>query len=67
MGLLQEAAGKDPGKCEIYKDKEGKWRWRAVARNGQIVAASHQGYVNKKDCLDNAKMQGYGACSELQA
>jgi len=54
--------GYDKGRCEIYKDGEGKWRWRAIANNGQIVAASHQGYVNKSDCIKNAKLQGYSDC-----
>jgi uncharacterized protein YegP (UPF0339 family) len=64
MHIVTESAGKDPGKCEIYKDNEGKWRWRAIAQNGRIVAASHQGYVNKADCIENAKMQGYSNCQE---
>lgn len=64
MPIVMESAGKDRGSCEIYKDAEGKWRWRAIAKNGQIVAASHQGYVNKSDCLANAKSQGYDHCSE---
>lgn len=29
---------------EYYKDKAGRWRWRAIARNGRIVADSGQGY-----------------------
>lgn len=41
-------------KLEIYKDKAGKWRWRKIAPNGRIVAASCQGYVNKSDCSSNA-------------
>ena len=54
----------DKGICSLYKDKEGKWRWRAVAKNGNIVAASCQGYVNKQDCINNAKMLGYNSCKE---
>ena len=56
--------GIDKGKCYIYKDNAGKWRWRAVARNGKIVAGSTQGYVNKQDCINNAKMLGYSNCIE---
>lgn len=52
----------DRGTCEIYKDNEGKWRWRATAANGNIVAGSTQGYVNKADCVANAKMLGYKSC-----
>jgi uncharacterized protein YegP (UPF0339 family) len=54
----------DKGRCECYKDREGKYRWRAIARNGRIVAASHQGYVNKADCLKNARAQGYNNCPD---
>jgi len=33
-------------KIHIYKAKDG-WRWRAVARNGRIVADGGEGYVSK--------------------
>lgn len=46
-------------KWEFYKDTEGKWRWRRTAPNGKIVGASSQGYVNKSDCIENAKRNGY--------
>lgn len=39
--------------AQIYKDTSGKWRWRIIARNGRIVEASSQGYVNKSDCIKN--------------
>ena len=55
---------KDKGICYLYKDAAGKWRWRAIAKNGRIVAGSTQGYVNKQDCIDNAKMLGYSSCKE---
>jgi len=58
------AAGNDKGTCEIYKGKDNKWWWRATAENGEIVAASSQGYVNKSDCVANAKMSGYSDCPE---
>jgi len=57
--------GIDRGQCILYKDNEGKWRWRAIAKNGRIVAASHQGYVNKQDCIKNAQMQGYNNCKQI--
>ena len=37
-------------KFEVYKDKSGEWRWRLKATNGQIVATSGEGYVNKSGC-----------------
>lgn len=44
---------------EFYKDKAGKWRWRRQAANGKIVGSAAQGYVNKADCQDNAKRNGW--------
>ncbi|MYL33840.1 DUF1508 domain-containing protein [Pontibacillus yanchengensis] len=38
----------------LYKDTTGRWRWQRKASNGAIVGASTEGYVNKKDCRDNA-------------
>lgn len=46
-------------KWKFYKDTEGKWRWTRTAPNGKIVGASSQGYVNKSDCIENAKRNGY--------
>ena len=43
---------------EIYKDNKGEWRWRRTARSGEIVGASTEGYVNKSDCIANAKLPG---------
>lgn len=40
-------------KLENYRDKRGKWRWRMKDPQGRIIAASTQGYVNKKDMLAN--------------
>lgn len=34
----------------IYKDGSGKWRWRFIAANHEIVA-SGESYYNKADCL----------------
>ena len=45
-------------KCEVYKDKSGKWRWRQIAPNGKIVGSSSEGYSNKKDCMENARRKG---------
>jgi len=46
-------------KWEFYKDNSKEWRWRRTANNGRIVGASSQGYVNRLDCVDNAKRNGY--------
>jgi uncharacterized protein YegP (UPF0339 family) len=37
------------GKFEIYTDKGGKYRFRLVAANGEIILAS-QGYASKANC-----------------
>lgn len=33
----------------VYQDAKKEWRWNLKAINGQIVAASSEGYVNKQD------------------
>ena len=43
-------------KWEVYQNHG--WRWRRTARNGNIVGASTEGYVNKADCISNAKRNG---------
>jgi len=44
---------------EFYQDSQRLWRWRRVASNGRIVGASSQGYVNRQDCVENARRNGY--------
>jgi len=33
---------------ELFEDNEGKWRWRLVHRNGNIIADGGQGYASKQ-------------------
>ena len=33
---------------ELFKDKGGKWRWRLVHDNGNVIADSGQGYASKQ-------------------
>jgi uncharacterized protein YegP (UPF0339 family) len=33
---------------DVYRDKAGKWRWRLVHQNSNIIAASGQGYSNDR-------------------
>ncbi len=35
---------------EIYTDATEEYRWRLTAENGETVAHSSEGYVNKSDC-----------------
>ena len=36
---------------EVYRDTANEWRWRFRAANGNIIAVSSEGYINKSDCL----------------
>ena len=38
-------------KIVYYRDRKGHWRWRAVARNGRIVAESGEGYKRMRDAV----------------
>jgi uncharacterized protein YegP (UPF0339 family) len=42
-------------KHELYKDKSSEWRWRITASNGDIIAASCEGYRNKIDAEKNLR------------
>lgn len=37
------------------KSFKKEWRWKIKANNGKIIAASSEGYINKSDCIYNAK------------
>jgi uncharacterized protein YegP (UPF0339 family) len=39
----------------IYQDKRNQYRWRLRAKNTKIIAASTEGYKNRKDCTKNIK------------
>jgi outer membrane protein OmpA-like peptidoglycan-associated protein/uncharacterized protein YegP (UPF0339 family) len=53
-------------KWEFYKDAENQWRWRRTAPNGNIVGASTAGYINKADCVGNARRNGWNDKLEFQ-
>jgi len=43
----------------IYQDRKGEWRWRATARNGEIIGVSAEGYTRKSSCQHSINlMQG---------
>jgi len=44
---------------EFYKDMKGKWRWKKLNKNGKVVKRSSINYINKLDCLNNARKNGY--------
>lgn len=37
---------------ELYEDRDGKYRWRLVHDNGNIVADSGEGYSRKTDAVN---------------
>ncbi|HUU74929.1 MAG TPA: YegP family protein [Methanoregulaceae archaeon] len=50
-------------KFEVYPDKEGKYRFRLKAPNGEIIAIG-QGYKSKESCLkgiESVKQNAPGA------
>jgi uncharacterized protein YegP (UPF0339 family) len=39
------------GKCEVYPDKSGQYRFRLKAANGEIIAVS-EGYSSHASCMN---------------
>ena len=39
----------DPTAFEVFADADGRWRWRLVHRNGNVLADSGQGYSRRRD------------------
>ena len=37
-------------KYQIYKDKQGKFRYRLYANNGNLICISEEGYASKESC-----------------
>lgn len=56
----------DGVKWEIYEDRGKKWRWRCKVK-GDTVLASHKGYDDKEECIENARRPGLDAEPEKQA
>ena len=53
VARIQEEMGKGAKtryEFEVYEDKAKAYRWRLKASNGQVVAASSEGYKAKADC-----------------
>jgi len=42
-------------KLTVYQDKKGEWRWHLVAPNGEVVAASTEGYKSRSAAVANAR------------
>lgn len=43
-------------RLKLFRDTAGEWRWHVVAGNGEIIADSAEGYKNRQDALDMAKL-----------
>ena len=41
---------------QVYEDAAGEWRWRLVAGNDRIIAASGEGYRHRHDCLHGIEL-----------
>jgi uncharacterized protein YegP (UPF0339 family) len=48
-------------KVVVYEDASGDFRWKAVAKNGEIVADSAEGYRHKGYAITMAKKLNPGA------
>jgi uncharacterized protein YegP (UPF0339 family) len=44
------------GNYEIFKDKAGKFRFRLVASNGKIIAASEEGFESRQICENTIEL-----------
>ncbi|WP_435179926.1 HVO_2922 family protein [Halorussus sp. AFM4] len=52
---------------EVFEGKDGKWRWRLVHDNGNVIADSGQGYSSKRAAekgLRSVKRNALGAAVE---
>jgi len=49
MTFLRKLFRRKPDRTEVYQDAAGKWRWRRIAPNGEIIADSAESYSRKYD------------------
>jgi len=38
-------------KVEVYKDRKNEFRWRAIAKNGRILATGSEAYKRRADLV----------------
>jgi len=43
-------------KIEFYEDRREEHRWRIIARNGKIIAASNEGFADQRWARNNARL-----------
>lgn len=42
------------------------WRWRIVATNGRKICGATEGFVNKSDCVYNAKCTAWSIVNAVE-
>ncbi len=52
---LQKPTPKTNPKFEIYLDKQGLYRYRLFASNGESIAMSEEGYKSKEGCKNGMR------------
>ncbi|USZ69097.1 YegP family protein [Halorussus salilacus] len=63
-GTTLEALAPAKAAFEVYEGRDGKWRWRLVHDNGNVVADSGQGYASKQSArkgIRSVKRNALGA------
>jgi uncharacterized protein YegP (UPF0339 family) len=45
-------------RIEVFRDEAGEWRWRKVARNGEIIATSGESYTRRWSARRAARRAG---------
>ncbi|MFT4945921.1 MAG: hypothetical protein ACI8TL_000149 [Natronomonas sp.] len=59
----------DPAAFELFRDKGGKYRWRLLHRNGNILADSGQGYASRQKAqqgIDSVQRNADGGNAEFE-
>ena len=54
---------------EVYEDRGGKWRWRLIHRNGEILADGGEGYASRTGAIQgiqSVKRNGLNVDVEVQ-
>lgn len=57
-----------PAEWEIFKDKEGKFRWRLKAVNGEMIAMAHEGYEEKESvikCIESIRTNANAKINDI--
>lgn len=49
------------GTWELYREPDGRWRWKRIDEDGEVIALSPQSYRHLLECLADARADG---CTE---